>query len=152
VQEIIAVMRRAALRFEFEDIEDASLAALSADPDRVLGAAESGETSYFQRMCASVPVLAQSEKPVTRDGCRVVLPSHIHRNPGMQRWRPGLGGQVAIESRAAPLQLGFPSPYGFLIGLSKDRGDLAAGNVFPAAADRRLETAGGVVFAAANRG
>jgi SAM-dependent methyltransferase len=36
--------------FEFEDMEDASLAALSADPDRVLKAAERGETSYFARL------------------------------------------------------------------------------------------------------
>jgi hypothetical protein len=36
--------------FEFEDMEDASLAALSADPDRVLKAAERGETSYFERL------------------------------------------------------------------------------------------------------
>ena len=31
-------------------MEDASLAALSADPERVLEAAESGATSYFERM------------------------------------------------------------------------------------------------------
>ncbi len=36
--------------FELEDMQDASLAALSADPDRVLEAAERGETSYFERM------------------------------------------------------------------------------------------------------
>ena len=36
--------------FEFEDMEDASLAALSADPERVLEAAERGETSYFERL------------------------------------------------------------------------------------------------------
>lgn len=36
--------------FEFEDMEDGSLAALSADPERVLDAGESGETSYFERM------------------------------------------------------------------------------------------------------
>jgi demethylmenaquinone methyltransferase/2-methoxy-6-polyprenyl-1,4-benzoquinol methylase len=36
--------------FEFEDMADASLAALSADPDRVLEAAERGDTSYFERM------------------------------------------------------------------------------------------------------
>ena len=36
--------------FEFEDMEDASLAALAADPERVLEAAERGETSYFERM------------------------------------------------------------------------------------------------------
>jgi hypothetical protein len=36
--------------FEFEDMTDASLAALSADPERVLGAAERGETSYFERL------------------------------------------------------------------------------------------------------
>ena len=36
--------------FEFEDIEDASLAALAADPERVLEAAERGATSYFERM------------------------------------------------------------------------------------------------------
>lgn len=36
--------------FRFEDIEDASLAALSADPQRLLAAAEMGCTSYFERM------------------------------------------------------------------------------------------------------
>jgi SAM-dependent methyltransferase len=36
--------------FEFEDMEDASLAALSADPALVLDAAERGATSYFERM------------------------------------------------------------------------------------------------------
>ena len=36
--------------FEFEDMEDASLAALSAAPERVLEAAERGGTSYFERM------------------------------------------------------------------------------------------------------
>jgi demethylmenaquinone methyltransferase/2-methoxy-6-polyprenyl-1,4-benzoquinol methylase len=36
--------------FEFEDMEDGSLAALSADPERVLEAGERGETSYFERM------------------------------------------------------------------------------------------------------
>jgi demethylmenaquinone methyltransferase/2-methoxy-6-polyprenyl-1,4-benzoquinol methylase len=38
------------LDFEFEDMQDASLAALSADPVRVLEAAEEGATSYFERM------------------------------------------------------------------------------------------------------
>lgn len=37
-------------RFRFEDMEDASLAALSADPERVLEAAETGATSYFERL------------------------------------------------------------------------------------------------------
>jgi demethylmenaquinone methyltransferase/2-methoxy-6-polyprenyl-1,4-benzoquinol methylase len=35
---------------EFEDLEDASLAALSSDPKRVGEAAERGDTSYFERM------------------------------------------------------------------------------------------------------
>ena len=35
---------------EFEDMEDASLGALSSDPQRVLEAAERRETSYFERM------------------------------------------------------------------------------------------------------
>ncbi len=38
------------VEFEFGDLRDASLAALSADPQRVLVAAESGATSYFERM------------------------------------------------------------------------------------------------------
>jgi SAM-dependent methyltransferase len=38
------------LDFEFEDMQDASLAALSAHPERVLEAGESGATSYFERM------------------------------------------------------------------------------------------------------
>ena len=36
--------------FRYEDTEDASLAALSADPGRVLEAGEVGATSYFERM------------------------------------------------------------------------------------------------------
>ncbi len=36
--------------FQFQDMEDASLAALSADPERLVKAAEKGETSYFERM------------------------------------------------------------------------------------------------------
>jgi len=36
--------------FEFADVQDASLAAISADPARVIEAAEAGETSYFERM------------------------------------------------------------------------------------------------------
>lgn len=36
--------------FQFEDIEDASLAALSTDPERVLEAGQRGATSYFERM------------------------------------------------------------------------------------------------------
>ena len=38
------------LEFEFRDMCDASLAALSADPRRVLEAGENGATSYFERM------------------------------------------------------------------------------------------------------
>lgn len=38
------------LPFEFEDMQDSSLAALSADPALVLKAAERGDTSYFERM------------------------------------------------------------------------------------------------------
>lgn len=38
------------VKFRFEDMEDASLAAVSADPRRVVEAAEAGETSYFERM------------------------------------------------------------------------------------------------------
>jgi demethylmenaquinone methyltransferase/2-methoxy-6-polyprenyl-1,4-benzoquinol methylase len=36
--------------FELADMADASLAALSADPTRVLEAAERGDTSYFERL------------------------------------------------------------------------------------------------------
>lgn len=35
---------------QIEDMEDASLAALSAEPERLVAAAESGQTSYFERM------------------------------------------------------------------------------------------------------
>jgi SAM-dependent methyltransferase len=35
---------------EFEDMQDASLAALSAEPGRVLEAGQTGATSYFERM------------------------------------------------------------------------------------------------------
>jgi SAM-dependent methyltransferase len=36
--------------FQFRDTDDASLAALSADPGRLVDAAERGRTSYFERM------------------------------------------------------------------------------------------------------
>ncbi len=45
-----ALPRARLIPFEFEDMQDASLAALSADPERVVEAAESGATSYFERM------------------------------------------------------------------------------------------------------
>lgn len=38
------------VQFQFEDMQDASLAAISADPQRLIEAAERGETSYFERM------------------------------------------------------------------------------------------------------
>jgi hypothetical protein len=38
------------LPFEFEDMQDSSLAVLSADPELVLKAAERADTSYFERM------------------------------------------------------------------------------------------------------
>jgi hypothetical protein len=36
--------------FEFEDLHDANLAALSGSPERLLEAAERGDTSYFERL------------------------------------------------------------------------------------------------------
>ncbi len=36
--------------FEFHDLEDGSLAALSADPQRVVAAGEHAATSFFERM------------------------------------------------------------------------------------------------------
>jgi demethylmenaquinone methyltransferase/2-methoxy-6-polyprenyl-1,4-benzoquinol methylase len=41
--------------FELTDMADASLAALSADPGRVLRAAERGDTSYFERLTRDHP-------------------------------------------------------------------------------------------------
>jgi SAM-dependent methyltransferase len=38
------------LDFEFTDMQDESLAAISAEPERVLAAAEAGATSYFERL------------------------------------------------------------------------------------------------------
>jgi SAM-dependent methyltransferase len=38
------------LRFEFRDVKDASLAALSAQPELLVEAARRGDTSYFERM------------------------------------------------------------------------------------------------------
>jgi hypothetical protein len=38
------------VEFQFEDMEDESLAALSADPEKVILAAERGRTSFFERM------------------------------------------------------------------------------------------------------
>jgi demethylmenaquinone methyltransferase/2-methoxy-6-polyprenyl-1,4-benzoquinol methylase len=38
------------IAFQIDDMQDASLAALSADPERVLQAAQRAETSYFERM------------------------------------------------------------------------------------------------------
>ncbi len=40
----------AMMTFQFADMDDASLAALSADPERVVDAASRGSTSYFERM------------------------------------------------------------------------------------------------------
>jgi SAM-dependent methyltransferase len=40
----------AVVPFQFEDMKDASLAALSADPERVLHAAQHDQTSFFERL------------------------------------------------------------------------------------------------------
>jgi SAM-dependent methyltransferase len=46
--------------FRFEDMEDASLAALSADPQRVLAAAQQAQTSFFERMQRDHPAELQA--------------------------------------------------------------------------------------------
>jgi SAM-dependent methyltransferase len=46
--------------FRFEDMEDASLAALSADPERVLAAAQQTQTSFFERMQRDHPAELQA--------------------------------------------------------------------------------------------
>jgi demethylmenaquinone methyltransferase/2-methoxy-6-polyprenyl-1,4-benzoquinol methylase len=43
------------VEFQFEDMHDRSLAALSAEPELVLEAAERGATSYFERMARDHP-------------------------------------------------------------------------------------------------
>lgn len=48
------------IAFRFEDIEDASLAALSADPERVLAAAQQARTSFFERMQRDHPAELQA--------------------------------------------------------------------------------------------
>jgi SAM-dependent methyltransferase len=69
---------------EIEDMDDASLEALSSDPERLLGAAERGETSYFERMRRDHPGelragLARLRKDIAagrtpkRDGTATVL-------------------------------------------------------------------------------
>jgi demethylmenaquinone methyltransferase/2-methoxy-6-polyprenyl-1,4-benzoquinol methylase len=69
---------------EIEDMDDASLEALSSDPKRLLEAAERGETSYFERMRRDHPGelragLARLRKDIaagrvpTRDGTATVL-------------------------------------------------------------------------------
>jgi demethylmenaquinone methyltransferase/2-methoxy-6-polyprenyl-1,4-benzoquinol methylase len=52
---------------QLEDMEDASLAALSANPERVVEAAERGETSYFERMRRDHPDELQSGLVRLRD-------------------------------------------------------------------------------------
>jgi demethylmenaquinone methyltransferase/2-methoxy-6-polyprenyl-1,4-benzoquinol methylase len=57
--------------FEFEDVADASLAALSGDPGRLLEAAAQGDTSYFERMHRDHPDelrsgLARLRQDITR--------------------------------------------------------------------------------------
>ncbi|MBV9443245.1 MAG: methyltransferase domain-containing protein [Acidobacteriaceae bacterium] len=46
--------------FTFDDMEDASLAALAADPERVLVAAQRAQTSFFERMWRDHPTELQA--------------------------------------------------------------------------------------------
>ena len=46
--------------FELEDVEDGSLAALSADPELLLRAGERGDTSYFERIRRDHPAELQA--------------------------------------------------------------------------------------------
>ena len=53
--------------FAFEDIEDASLAALSSDPELVLQAAARADTSYFERMKRDHPAELEAGLARLRD-------------------------------------------------------------------------------------
>ena len=46
--------------FTIQDMDDASLAALSADPERVLAAAQQAQTSFFERMWRDHPMELQA--------------------------------------------------------------------------------------------
>jgi SAM-dependent methyltransferase len=74
------------LEFEFEDILDASLAALSADPERVLEAGESGATSYFERMQRDHPKELQEGLARLRDD---ITAGRAPRRPGRPRCSAG---------------------------------------------------------------
>lgn len=65
--------------FEFTDVQDASLAALSADPQQVLNAAQRGETSYFERMRRDHPHELQAGLERLR---RDILAGHAPRRAG----------------------------------------------------------------------
>jgi SAM-dependent methyltransferase len=65
--------------FTFEDMEDASLGALSADPERVLKAAETGATSYFERVQRDHPEELQSGLAQLR---KDIAAGHAPRRPG----------------------------------------------------------------------
>jgi len=79
-----------AVELEFKDMEDASLAALSADPERVLAAAEEGATSYFERLQRDHPEEMQEGLDRLR---RDIAAGTAPRRPGtatILSWRKGL--------------------------------------------------------------
>jgi demethylmenaquinone methyltransferase/2-methoxy-6-polyprenyl-1,4-benzoquinol methylase len=74
---------------EYGDMDDASLAALAAKPERVIEAAEAGATSYFERMRRDHP-------DDLRDGIE-----RLRRDLG-EGYDPSGSGSVSVVSWAKP--------------------------------------------------
>jgi ubiquinone/menaquinone biosynthesis C-methylase UbiE len=63
--------------FEFRDLEDANLAALSGHPDRLIEAARRGQTSFFERMRRDHPEeLEEGIARIKEDHDRGRIPAH----------------------------------------------------------------------------
>jgi demethylmenaquinone methyltransferase/2-methoxy-6-polyprenyl-1,4-benzoquinol methylase len=77
--ELVAELPGAHLIALSEDMQDASLAALSADPERVLEAAQRGETSYFERMQRDHPEEVEAGLAQLRED---IAAGHAPRRPG----------------------------------------------------------------------
>ena len=84
--------------FEFEDMQDASLAAISADPNRVLEAAERGETSYFERMWRDHPEELRAGIARLREDIGPIGPRSV---PGRRRCAAGPSARDTRASAAS---------------------------------------------------
>jgi hypothetical protein len=88
--------------FEFADLDDANLAALSGRPERLLEAAERGDTSYFERMWRDHPDELRGGLARLKEDLRTGrIPSHAGTATVLSWTKPGASASSFSAARSS---------------------------------------------------